>query len=163
MTSLTQVAIASRKAIRYGIFFIIFLLVGKVILDASVGIYKKLFPAPPPPPTVEYGKLSKLPFPKKDTTPKLTYTLETPDGGLPKISTQAKVYFMPKPNPNLLSLDVAKEKANSLGYSGEPQQISDTIYRFKNADFPASLEMNIVSGSFSVSFDLNSDRTPLDA
>lgn len=163
MSSLTQVAIGARRAIRYGIFFIIFVLVGKVLLDASIGIYKRLFPAPPPPPTVEFGKLTKIPFPKTDSSLKLTYILETPDGGFPKVSTQAKVYYMPKPNPNLLSLDVGREKANSLGFSSEPQQISDTIYRFKNTDFPSYLEMNIISGSFSISYDLNSDRTPLDA
>lgn len=163
MTSLTTVAIASRKTIRYGIFLIIFLLVGNALLRVGIGIYKKIFPAPPPPVTVKYGKLSKIPFPKSDSTPRLIYTLETPEGGLPKVSTQTKVYFMPKPNPNLLSLDIAKEKANSLGFSGEPQQVSDTIYRFKNADFPSNLEMNIVTGSFSISYDLNSDRTPLDA
>ena len=162
MTSLTQVAISARKIIRYGIFFIIFILVGNALLKAGIGIYKRIFPAPPPPATVKYGKLNKIPFPVRDPAPKLTYTLETPDGGLPKVSTQTKVYFMPKPNPNLLSLDVAKENANSLGYGGDPQQVSDTIYRFNNSDFPSSLEMNIVTGSFSISYDLNSDRTPLD-
>src|SRR3989304_9567399 len=163
MTSLTQVAIGARKAIRYGIFFIIFILVGNALLKGGIGIYKKIFPAPPPPVTIKYGKLSKIPFPKRDTAPKLTYTLETPDGGFPKVSTQLQVYFMPKPNSNLLSLDVAKEKANSLGFGTDPQQVSDTLYRFKNPDVPSNLEMNIISGSFSIAYDLNSDRTPLDA
>jgi len=49
MTSLTRIAITARKTIRYGIFLIIFLIVGKILLDAGVAIYKKVFPAPPPP------------------------------------------------------------------------------------------------------------------
>jgi len=45
---------------------------------------------------------------------KITYVLETPEGGLPtNIPNQAKVFFMPKPSANLLALDVAKEKAKT--------------------------------------------------
>lgn len=153
----------ARKSIRYGIFLIIFIMVGKVVLDASVSIYKKVFPAPPPAPTVKFGKLTKIHFPKKDTAIKFTYVLETPEGGLPtNISTQAKVFFIPKINPNLLSLDVATEKAKALGYPNEPQQDSDTIYKFVNPNFPSVLKTNIVTGTFSISYDLAADRTPIE-
>jgi hypothetical protein len=162
MTSLTQVAITARKTIRYGIFLIIFLIVGKFLLDASVSIYRKIFPPPPPPPTVKFGKLTKIPFPENKETAKLTYTLETPEGGLPTdIPNQAKVYFMPKISPNLLSLDVAKEKAKALGFDSEPQQKSDTLYRFTNSTVPSNMEINIITGSFSISYDLSADRSPV--
>lgn len=161
MTGLTQVAITARKAVRYTIFAVILLMVGKVVLDLTVGIYKKIFPAPPPPPTVKWGRLPKLEFPEF-TKVNLTYTLETPEGDFPKLPDQAKVYFMPKVSPNLLSLDVAKDKARRLGFAGESQAISDTIYRFTNPNAPNQLEMNIVTGIFSISYDLNADRTPLE-
>ncbi|MEK7550700.1 MAG: hypothetical protein AAB535_02855 [Patescibacteria group bacterium] len=161
MTGLTQVAITTRKTIRYGIFFIIFLTVGRIVLGASINIYKRLFPSPPPPATVKFGKLSKLDFPE---SPKinLTYVLETPEGDFPKLTSQSKVYFMPKINPNLLSLDVARQKAKSLGFPGEPQQISETIYKFASPSLPSLLEINIITGIFSISYDLSADRTPLD-
>lgn len=161
MTGLTQVAITARKTIRYGVYLIIFLMVGKVLLDLSVGIYKKLFPAPPPAPTVKYGKLPKIIFPEG---PKLniSYSLETPEGGLPTLTDQSKVFFMPKINPNLLSLDVARAKAKDLGFPGEPEVVSDTVYRFRNPNYPSTFEINIVTGVFSISYDLNADRTPLD-
>ena len=57
---------------------------------------------------------------------------------------------------------VAKAKARSLGFVGEPQTISDTIHRFTNPNFPSQMEMNIVTGIFSISYDLNADRTPLE-
>lgn len=161
MTGLTQVAITARKIIRYGIFFIIFLTVGRIVLGISINIYKKLFPSPPPPPTVKFGKLPKLEFPEGPKI-NLTYVLETPEGDFPKLLGQAKVYFMPKINPNLLSLDVAREKARNLGFVSEPQQISETIYKFTNQKFPSSFEINIVTGIFSISYDLNADRSPLD-
>lgn len=163
MTSLTRIAIAARKTIRYGIFLIIFLIVGKFLLDAGIVFYKKAFPAPLPPPTVKYGKLTAVPFPKNGSVVKLTYTLETPEGGLPTtIPTQAKVYFMPKISPNLLSLDAAKVTAGSLGFGANPQQISDTIYSFNNPKAPVTLQMNIITETFSISYNLAQDKSPLD-
>lgn len=162
MTSLTRIAIAARKTIRYGVFLIIFLIVGKFLLDIGIAAYKKAFPAAPPPPTVKFGKLTKIPFPKNGSTVKLTYTLETPEGGLPaNIPTQAKVYFMPKVSPNLLSLDAAKVTAGSLGFNGNSQQISDTIYSFNNPKAPVTLQMNIITGTFSISYNLAQDKSPL--
>ena len=162
MTSLTRIAITARKTIRYGIFLIIFLVVGKFLLDTGIAIYKKAFPAPPPPPTVKYGKLTKIPFPENSFTVKLTYTLETPEGGLPSnIPTQAKVFFMPKVSPNLLSLDMAKTTAAALDFGINPQQISDTVYLFNNPKYPTALQINIITGSFSISYNLAQDKSPL--
>ncbi len=161
--TLTSISITSRKIIRYGIFFIIFLIVGRIFLSAGVKIYKKLFPAPPPEPTVKYGRLTKIPFPNNGIDSTFTYVLETVDGNLPTdIPTQAKVYFMPKTSSNLLSLDMAKNKAAALGFNADIQQVSDTLYRFKNPDYPVSLQMNIIAETFSISYDLVSDTSPID-
>lgn len=161
--SLTNISITSRKVIRYGIYLLIFLIVGRIFLNIGIKIYKKIFPTPPPAPTVKYGKLVKVPFPKNGIMAKLTYSLETAEGGLPtNIPTQAKVYFMPKTSANLLSLDTAKGRATSLGFSTDVQQISDTIYKFKNPNYPTYLQMNIVTGTFSISYDLATDKSPID-
>lgn len=163
MTSLTTISVTSRKVIRYGIFFILFLMVGRIFLTTGIKIYKKVFPSPPPAPTVKYGRLSAIPFPENGIRAKPTYTLETADGSLPaNIPTQAKVFFMPKNNANLLSLDSAKSKAGALGFSSNVQQITDTIYKFKNPSFPTYLQINIVSETFSVSYDLIADASPID-
>jgi hypothetical protein len=163
MTSLTKVAVAARKTIRYGIYLILFLIVGRILLDSGISIYKKLFPAPPPPPTVKYGKLSKIPFPTNGITAKLTYTLETADGNLPtNIPTQSKVYFMPKNSANLLSLDTAKSESLALGFGSDGQQVSDTVYKFTNPGFPTALQINIITGTFSISYNLSADKSPLD-
>jgi len=161
MTSLTKIAIATRRIIRYGIFFVIFLVVLRILWGIGSSVYRKFFPAPPPPPTVSFGKLPKLPFEEKPKVA-LTYSLETPEGGLPTLSTQAKVFFMPKIAPNLLSLEVAREKANSLGFLPSEQEVSPTVYRFPHKDNPSTLEMNIVTGVFSISYDLKTDPSPLE-
>jgi hypothetical protein len=163
MTSLTQVAITARKVIRYTIYFIIFLTVGRILLSAGTSIYLKVFPPPPPTPTVKFGKLTKIPFPTGSTAPKLTYALETATGSFPTdIPSQAKVYFMPKVNSNLLSLDTAKTKAAALGFDDPNlQQESNSLYKFKNPNFPSMMEINIITGAFSISYDLTTDKTPI--
>lgn len=161
MSSLTRVAITTRKIIRYGIFFIVALIIGRVLIGAGVKIYKKIFPPPLPAPTVKFGKLPKLPFPAKTNPSGLSFTLETAEGGFPKFTTQAKVFFMPKPSANLLSLSTAKIKAEGLGFDPNGQQVSQTIYHFPHKVSPSTLEMDIVSGTFSISYDFKVDSSPL--
>lgn len=164
MSSLTQVAISTRKVIRYGVLFIIFLIVGRILWGSAVGIYRKINPPPPPPPTVKFGKLPTLPFPQPaegENRPKLSFSLETAEGGLPALFPQGKVFFMPKISSNLLSLQIATDKATALGFSPNWQEISDTLYKFPHATEHSELLMNIISGAFSISFDLKSDSTPL--
>jgi len=130
-------------------------------LTGAVALYKKLFPAPPPPPTVAYGKLPKLTFPEVGIPQGVSFTLETTEGTLPKMSTQAKVFFMPKPASNLLSLSAAQNKAENLGFNPNGRQISQTTYQFGHRDNPSTLEINIVSGVFSISYDLKTDSEPI--
>lgn len=162
MTPLTSISITSRKVIRYGIYFFLLLIFGRIFLNTGIKIYKKIFPAKPAAPTVKYGKLPKMIFPSNGITAKLVYTLETADGGFPTdIPTQVKVFFMPKNSANLLSLDTARNTAEALGFGSEGQQISDTVYKFKHPSYPSALQLNIITNTFSISYDLASDRSPI--
>lgn len=160
MASLTQAAITTRKAVRFSIYFIIFLIVGRIVLGILVTIIQTVFPAPPPPPTVVFGKLPKLPFPINNDVPPLQYVVQTPEGGLPALVTEAKVYFMPQSRPDLLALDNAKQKATTLGFN-TPNEISPTLYKFVSPGSSSTMEMNIVNGTFSLGYNLNGDPTPL--
>lgn len=163
MTSLTQVAITTRKIIKYGILTVFGIIVARILILSGVKIYRKIFPPPPPPATVTYGRLPKLPFGQKQLPANVTFTLETAEGGFPKLPTQSRVYFMPKLSANLLSLDNAKQKAQSMGYAPNGEAVSTTTYRFRHPQAPSTLEMNIVLGIFSINYDLRVDPTPLDA
>ncbi len=158
MASLTSVAITTRKTVRYGIYFIIFLIIARISFGLLITVIQKVFPTPPPVPTVQFGKLPALPFPTGNTsTTPLTYTIQTPEGGLPILQTQAKVYFMPQAHADLLALDNAKTTATSLGFSNSATQITPTLYDFHGVNSPANLEMNIVTKTFYIGSDLNSD------
>lgn len=160
MATLTEASIMSRKGVRYAIYSIIAFIILRGVILTGIAIYKKVFPPAPTPATVAFGKLPKLPFPEF-TKKSLKFSLETASGDIPIFPLQSKVYFMPKISSNLLSLDFAKEKAKKLGFVDEPQQVTDAIYRFYHKSAPATLETNIVTGSFSISYDLNVDPTPL--
>jgi len=160
MVTLTQASISSRKGIRYIIYSIIFFIIARGIILAGISVYKKVFPPPPTPPTVSFGKLTKLPFPEKQK-PVLNFSLETAEGGLPQFPDQLKVYFMPKQSSNLLSLDFAQDRANKLGFSIEAQQLTESLYKFYHKTSPSTMESNIITGSFSLSYDLNVDPSPI--
>lgn len=156
MVTLTYASITARKSIRYTIYFIIFLIIGRMLLNVGVSIYKKIFPPAPEPATVAFGKLPQLTFPEQEHQD-INFILETANNELPTLPDKANVYFMPKVSANLLSLDVAKDTAKKLGYNSDPQQLSDSVYRFSHKTSNATLEMNIISKAFSISFDLNAD------
>ncbi len=162
MASLTQTAVTSRKAVRFTIYFIIFLFVGRIVLNIAIGIAQKIFPAPPPPPTVKFGVLPRIAFPDQKELKFPKFRLETPDGELPSLPTQMKVYKIEKPASNLLALDTAKTKAFALGFQGEPEEVSTSIYKFTKILAPAVMQMNIINNTFTISYDLVSDPTPLE-
>jgi hypothetical protein len=140
----------------------IFLIVGKIVLDITIGIYRKIFPPPPPPPTVSFGKLPDLGFPERQGLPELSITVETPDGKLPEFPEQMKIYFMPKPSQTQLNLDEARQKASKLGFSPDGAQESEIIYRFPHQSVLSVLRVNILSGAFSITYDLPADPAVLD-
>lgn len=160
MASLTQTAILTRKTIRYGIYLVILLIVARFAFNIGRGIYRRLFPPAPPPPTVSFGKLPKLPFPQGITVQSPQYSLETPDGRLPVNPPTLSVFYMPPFSSTLGALDEAKAKAGRLGFDPNGTVLVDNtpnLYRFTKPAEPASLTMNIINGVFSISYDLSSD------
>ncbi len=149
MSQLSDVAAIARKVIKYGGMALVVLIVGRVILGASISYWKKLHPDPPPPPDVKFGKLPKLLFPQKDV-PTLTYKLETVTGSLPtKLPDQYKVFFMPIKKPNLLAYDAAKKLATQMDFITDPTKLSETDYRWDLSEaVDSSLTMNIITGAF---------------
>ena len=157
MASLTQVSIFTRRIIRFTIYAVIFIIIARFSIRTGVGLYRRFFPKPPPPSNAAFGKLPRLPFPPKNAPEGLSFVLETPDGTLPSFPEQIQVYFMPAPVSNIGVLENAKEIAISFGFNPEGSELVETVYVFESRSAPSLLTMNIVTGVFSISFDLNSD------
>jgi len=162
MASLTDISITARKIIRYSIYLVIFIIIARILFKAGKGIFLKIFPPAEPAPTVTFGKLPSLPFPEKEKIGNISLTLETASGDLPVLATQAKVFFMPKQSSHLLSLDVAKQKAQALGFLPEGEATSETVYKFTSRNSFATLQMNIVNTTFSISYNLKADPSPIE-
>ncbi|MBP9670267.1 hypothetical protein KBD75_02610 [Candidatus Woesebacteria bacterium] len=151
MANLGETAVMARKAIKYGGVALVFLMVGRIVLTASVAYWKKIHPDPPPPPDVLFGKLPKLVFPQvTEAVTTYNYSLETPTGGLPsKLPNQFKVFFMPIKKANLLAYDAAQAVATRLDFILPPKKLSETEYRWDATDpISSSLTINIITGAF---------------
>jgi len=134
----------------------------RFLFRTSVSVYDMIFPKPLPTPTVAFGALPKLPFPEQTIPENVTYKLETPEGEFPTLIEQLPVYFMPPVSSNIKGLDFAKEKVESLGFDPDGKVIAENIpnvYYFRRRNAPSNLTMNIVTGVFSISYDLNADPT----
>ncbi|MBN1168684.1 hypothetical protein JXA63_02220 [Candidatus Woesebacteria bacterium] len=161
MTSLTKVSIVSRKVVRYGIYLLIFGVILRFVILFGKDIYYKLNPVKPLPPEVSYGQLEKIPFPIKESPVKLTYELILPDGELPNFPVQVYIYKMPKVHTNIQVLDSARNKASSLGFDPNGTELVESVYVFEHQEEPSRLTMNIVSGIFSISYDVRANLSIL--
>lgn len=162
MATLTETAYYTRKAIRGGILGILLFFFLKIVLDFSLATWRKINPPPPPPPTVAFGKLPALKFPPvtdgASPSASLNYTLETIEGGLPITPPTAAVFFIPKTAANLLSATRAVQFAAQLGFTGEPEKISERLYRWQAPNSPLKkLEIDILTFNFKISYDYASD------
>jgi hypothetical protein len=159
--NLTDIAIKARKGIKFGIFFLIFVAFLNLAWRTFLRIKPILFPEPPPPPTVGFDILQQLPFPDpSEPLPKFEYKIETATGSLPAFPPSMPVYYMPRAVSTINSQDIAQKKANAMGFTIGPTIESSTINRYKNPTTPASLSINIINNTFSISYNLAADSSP---
>ena len=162
MANLTTTAYWTRKLIKYGGLALGAFLVIRFVWGIGIGYFRTVHPSPPPPPTVSFGKLPPLSFPKKEGLPKLSFKLETIEGNVPKLTTVAKVYFMPRPVASFLALDRAKQLARKMGFTNEPASLSETKYRFAGQNTATTLEIDIINQNFKLSYDFVNDQSILE-
>lgn len=161
MATLTETAYFTRRTIKYGSVGLVVFLILYFAWGIGSTYWRKIHPSPPPPPTVSFGKLSALSFPKKENLPSFSYRLETIEGTTPKLASVGRVYFMPKPAATLLGLDFAREMAKKIGFLGEPTKVSDRVFRFLGQNTNTILEMDIISQKFSLFYDFQNDQSIL--
>jgi hypothetical protein len=162
MTSLTQTAYYTRKTINWIILAVILYFILRFLLTVAIAVFLAIFPPKGPPPNHIFGKLPAVKFPTQTASPsgQLTFRLETIEGGVPRASDAATVYFMPKSPANLLALNKTQEFAGSLGFDNTPIQETKNIYRFADLTFPLRrLRYDIVSNNFIVRYMYEQDTS----
>lgn len=164
MTTLHKVTEATKKVIigfTIGIASIVFLI---FLIRVLGNIKEALFPTPPTPPTMSFGKLPQLVFPQNDTTGTLSYSLNTVTGTLPNLPDRATVYKIQQPQANLLSFNNTQQLVAQNGFSSNPTTISDTQYKWQQANAPfLGLTYDVVTHNFFASSNFTSDAAVLAA
>lgn len=161
MASLTETAYLTRRIIKFGAIGLVSFIALRAILINAIAYYKKLNPPPPPPPTVAFQYLEKIPFPEQEEK-KLKYTLQLPTAEFPEFSDRAKVFLMPYKRSTFSVWDEARKQASGLGFKNEPEAITSQVYRWSiKSPVLATLEMNIIDGSFEYEYSWNDDPSIL--
>lgn len=114
-------------------------------------VKEALFPTPPPPPTVSFGKLPQLQFPTVSSPKKYTYSVDTISGTLPAFEDRITVFKNTQAQPDLLSLKKAQDKVNSAGFHSQPLMQSDHVYTWQNNESPIqTLTLDIFTYDFTL-------------
>lgn len=138
-----------------GVFFVLLL-----FFRIGVSLKNQFFPEPKPPPTVGFGKIGALEFPKSTISSSgINYTIDTVTGNLPSFDDRAKVYRIIKPEPNILALKRAQEKLGSVGFRGTPLALSDSLYQWTDSsDISRKISFDIYSSDFTMSSNFLSNK-----
>jgi hypothetical protein len=165
MTNLTEASYYSRKGIKIGAIAIVVFLVLRFSFGMIIKIIQQNRQPEEPPPTTAFGKLPPVVFPEVDDPLPLNFKLETVNGTLPGLADQGRVYFLPKNTYAYLTLEKAQEKAQALGFGGQPVQlkdISETTYRWQKGEGIYSyLTMEIVDQNFNLRYEYGKDQSLL--
>ncbi len=157
--SLTQTAYLSRNLIKYGGSGLVIFVILWTGLVAGVKAYRAAHP-PYTPPTTRYGVLPKIVFPEKKAEKK-EFVLELPNDSLPKFADQAKVYVVYRPLNTFLALEEETKTAQNFQFITKPieKDQNNGIYEFRNDQLNQSLVINVLDGSFKISYPYLTDQT----
>jgi hypothetical protein len=127
----------------------------KMLVSAFISYWKATHPAPPPPPTVGFGKIPKIPFPEEAIEEKPdSYVLETPTGRTPSFGDRAKVFFMPLSKPSLLADEEVKQIASRYDFESEPEALDATHYRWtRTQPIETTFEIDLKNYNFELRTD----------
>jgi len=136
-TSLTK-SVAKWSAIIVGsvILLLILVRVGKILKEI-------IFPTPLPPPTVSFGKLPPIEFPKSSSAQQLNYSIDTVTGALPKFGDRTKIFKIAKASPDLLAFRKTGEKVARAGFSSSVTRVLGNTYQWVDPQSSALRKINV--------------------
>ena len=161
MATLTETAYYTRRAINWTILGVLAYILLRMFWSLLVIVWMVMLPPKPIPPNHAFGTLPAVKFAAVATpSAKLTFQLETIEGGVPEASDSAVVYFMPKSAPNLLGLNKAQQFATGLQFEPAPIAESKNVYRFNDPREPLRrLRYDIVSKNFILRYAFEQDAS----
>jgi len=154
--SLTHTAFMSRNIIKYGGIGVIFFVFLWMSITTGYKIYRASHPVYVAP-TQRYGVLPTIVFPEKEKTTK-SFSFEFANDTVPQFSDQARVYVIYRSSSSIMALEKDKETAKKFEFTEEPSEIKTGVYEFKNSSSNKTLTMNVLNGSFTLTYPYMSDQ-----
>ena len=162
MATLTETAYVTRKIINLSIILLVVGIIVKIIIMGATGVFRTLFPKPPPAPTMIFGLLPMPLAQNNIATPSggITYSLETAGGTLPKLPYAIRVYFITHATSTFGSYDRMKGIASHLGFSDVPTRTSATAWHFVDkGNQLRTLDIDEISLNFRIKYNYLSDQS----
>jgi hypothetical protein len=143
----------------------VFGIIGLIIITLGVlwilwigakGIYTFITSQEDTNPDVFFGTITSPTLPKSDVDlTKAKFQIDLPEGSLPQVPPELKVYPIPKPKGTLTSLEDAKATVKKLEFRDDPKKNSEGVYSWIGTENKAkSIRMNIASGEFVYKFNI---------
>ena len=155
--TLTEAAILTRKVGFWIVTVIVLLIFLKVAIDVSTGAFRHFFPKPTPAPNVAFGRLTPndLSANSTENTSGVSFILKTIDEKLPNLGNQSKVYKVFESPPSILFGEKARDLAQKLKFTSQPQILSDRRYVFTDgSSSKRKLDLDVISGNFKITDDI---------
>lgn len=158
MLTLTTVTTQTKSILKWLSISLLYLSLIFAIVRIGTAIKERLAPTLPPPPTVTFGKLPSISFPRSATDKIATYSIDTISGFLPTLPYQAKVYRMVQIRPKFLALDIARQKVARVGFRSSEVRLRGDWYRWIDESYPLrEITLDIFSHEFTLSSSFLSD------
>lgn len=151
--TLTQTAVITKQIVIISIVVFVLGITGFIGYNIWHAYYLAHLPVVEEKPDNKFGLLPLPDFPQKDVaSSNFSYSLDTTTGGLPKIGIDTgfekiiRVYFVTQTFATLLSPEKSQALAEKFNISLLPEIISETQYRFRDADKTLLVDLN--TGNF---------------
>lgn len=159
MLTLSQATSLTKKVAKWSAIIVGSVILLLILVRVGRTLKEIIFPTPLPAPTVSFGKLPPIEFPKSLSAQQLNYSIDTVTGALPNFPDRAKVFKIEKPSPGLLAFKKTGEKAARAGFSSSAIRVLGNTYQWVDYQSSALRKINvdIFTSQFSVSSAFLSD------
>lgn len=161
MATLHQVTGLTRRVLLVAVAGVILILFLRILLSIGTAIKERISPTPPPSPTVIFGALPPINFPKSkvDETKNISFTVNTIEGTLPAFPEQVEVYKLPQNRASLLSLEQARQTVKTIGFSQNEKAVNQTLYSWEDpSEQGRTITFDIVDKNFTLLSDFYHQR-----
>lgn len=164
MATLSQTTQVTKSILKWAaILFAAFLVFRLILFPLGQFLFLSIFPPKPPAPKVAFGKLPKILFPAGQKLGTVNFEIKTTTGALPNVPTTINVYAVAKPRAIFSSLDLAKQKVKSIGFTSPEIPLSKTLYQWRDSQEEGrQITLNTVTQEFTLTTKLASSSAEIE-